>query len=150
MTLQERITKDMQAALKNKNRRELDTLRTLIAEIKDERIKKMRDLSDDDVLTVLNRAVKKRKEAIELYKQGNRPDLVENEEAEVNIILKYLPQQLDEKEIVSVLDRILNQVGAETERDIGKVMGPAMQELKGKADGKVVKELVRKMLLSRS
>jgi len=150
MTLQERITKDMQAALKSKKKTELDTLRTLIAELKDERIKKMRDLTHDDVLTVLNRAVKKRKEAIQLYKQGNRPDLVEQEQNEIEIVQKYLPEQLSEEQIINVLERILSRVGAETERDIGKVMGPAMQELKGKADGKVVKELVRKMLLSRA
>lgn len=150
MSLQERITKDMQSALKHRNKIALDTLRTLIAELKDERIKQMRELEDDDVLTILNRAVKKRKEAIELYKQGNRPDLVEKEEQELGIIQNYLPEQLSEEEIVSVLNHILVQVGAETERDIGKVMGPAMKELKGKADGKVVKELVQKMLLSRS
>jgi hypothetical protein len=150
MNLQERITKDMQAALKNKNKAELDTLRTVVSELKDERIKKMKDLTEDDVLNVLNRAVKKRREAIQLYKQGNRPDLVENEQNQVQIIQKYLPEQLSEEEMISVLERILNQVGADSERDIGKVMGPAMQELKGKADGKVVKELVRKMLISKA
>ena len=149
MSLQERITKDMQSALKTRNKIALDTLRTLVAELKDERIKQMRDLENEEVLNVLNRAVKKRKEAIELFKQGNRPDLVEKEEQELGIIQNYLPEQLSEEEILSVLNRILVQVGADTERDIGKVMGPAMKELKGKADGKVVKELVQKMLLSR-
>lgn len=150
MSLEERIIKDMQAALKSQKRTELDTLRTVVAQIKDERIKKMHDLSDDEVILVLNKAMKRRKEAIEMYKQGNRPDLVQKEQEESEIIEKYLPEQLSEDEVLSALKQVIQNVGAESERDIGKVMGPAMKELKGKADGKHVQEMARKLLQSTS
>jgi len=150
MSLEERIKKDMHAALKSQNRIELDTLRTVVAQINDERIKKMHDLSDDEVILVLNKAMKRRKEAIEMYKQGNRPDLVQKEQEESEIIEKYLPEQLSEDDVRSVLKQVIQNVGAESERDIGKVMGPAMKELKGKADGKHVQEMARKLLQSTS
>jgi uncharacterized protein YqeY len=150
MSLEEQIKKDMQAALKQSNKLELTTLRTVVAQIKDERIKLMHDLSDEEVTAVLNRAMKRRKEAIELYKQGNRPDLYEKEQQELEIIQRYLPEQLSEDKIAAILQRIIESLGAESDRDLGKIMGPAMKELKGMADGKLVQQLVRKLLQNKS
>jgi hypothetical protein len=150
MSLEERIRKDMQGALKEKNKIKLETLRSLIAQIKDERIKLMRDMTEEDVITVLNRAVKRRNESIELFRQGNRFELAEQEETEAEIIKTYLPEPLSESEIEQIVIRIIKDVGAESEKDIGKVMGPVMKEMKGKADGKLVQNVVRKTLSSKA
>ncbi len=148
MTLEERIQEDMKAALRAKEKMRLDTLRSLFAQVKDERIKlrPKRDLTDEDVLRVIMSAVKKRKEAIELYQQGGRQDLVEKEQAELEVLQKYLPEQLSEKEIREIIDKTVQQVGAASIKDLGKVMGPVMAQLKGKADGKLVQSLVRETL----
>jgi len=150
MSLEDRIKSDMQSALKNQRKKELDTLRTVVAQIKDERIKQMRDLTNEDIEAVLRKALKRRKEAIEMFGKGNRPDLVESEQKEAEIIQSYLPEQLSEHEIISVLQEIIQNVSAESDRDIGKVMGPAMKRFQGKADGKQVQIVLRKLLQSTS
>jgi uncharacterized protein YqeY len=150
MSLEDRIKSDMQSALRNKQKKELETLRTIIAKIKDERIKLMRDLEDGDVEAVLRKALKSRKESIDMFRKGNRPDLVDSEQKEAEIIKKYLPEQLSEQEITSVLVEIINNVSAHSERDIGKVMGPAMKRFQGRADGKQVQMVLRKLLQSTS
>ena len=148
MTLEERIQEDIKAALRGKEKTRLDTLRSLYAQVKDERIKlrPKRELTDEDVVRVIMSAVKKRKEAIELYRQGGRQDLVEKEQAELDVLQKYLPEQLSEQEVEKIVDEIIRQVGAASIKDLGKVMGPAMARLKGKADGKMVQSLVRERL----
>jgi uncharacterized protein YqeY len=150
MSLEDRIKSDMHSALKNKQKKELETLRTILAQIKDERIKLMRDLKDDDIETVLRRALKRRKESIDMFRKGNRFDLVDSEQKEAEIIQKYLPEQLSEQEITSVLQEIIQSVSAQSERDIGKVMGPAMKRFQGRADGKQVQIVLRKLLQSTS
>jgi len=148
MSLEDQIKNEMTSALRAGNKFELDTLRTILAQIKDERIRlrPKRELNDDDVIAVLLSAEKKRKEAIELYKQGNRPDLVDKEEKEIGIIRKYLPEQMSEAAVLEKIDEIIRQSGAVSIKELGKVMGLAMTQLKGKADGKVVQNLVRDRL----
>jgi uncharacterized protein YqeY len=148
MNLEEQIKNDMTAALRAGSKFELDTLRTVFAQIKDERIRlrPKRELVEEDVVAVLLSAEKKRKEAIELYKQGNRPDLVDKEEKEIVIIRKYLPEQLSEESIREIIDDLIRQAGASSIKELGKVMGLAMTQLKGKADGKIVQNMVRDRL----
>lgn len=148
MTLEEQIQADIKTAMKSGNKFEVATLRSLNAQLKDERIKlrPTRDLSEEDMVKVLLSAAKKRKEAIELYQKGNRTDLVEKEEQELQIVTRYLPEQLPEEKIIPVIDEVIAQVQASGISDLGKVMGPVMGRLKGKADGKLVQKLVRDRL----
>ncbi len=147
MNLESKIQEDMKAALKAGDRETLQTLRGLLAQIKDERIKKRpNELSEEDVLAVIQRAVKRRKESIELYKQGNRQDLVDKEQKEMEILQKYLPQQLSRDEIIAIVNQVIEQVGATSVKDLGKVMGPVMKQVKGRADGKEIQQIVRERL----
>ena len=148
MSLEKRIQADVVTAMKDGNKFEVTTLRSLNAQIKDERIKlrPSREIEDTDVVNVLITAAKRRKEALELYQQGGREDLVEKEQNELKIIQRYLPEQLSEQDINSEIDAIISQIGATSISDLGKVMGQAMDRLKGKADVKLVQNLVRQRL----
>ncbi len=148
MPLEEQIQTDLKTAMKSGEKDTVTTLRSLLAQIKDERIKlrTKREMTEDDVIKVVLSAVKKRKEAIELYKQGNREDLVKKEQDELTILQKYLPEQLSEEEITEIIDKIIAEVNASSIKDLGRVMGAAMGQLKGKADGKLVQNLVRQRL----
>jgi uncharacterized protein YqeY len=148
MSLEQQINAAMTSALKMGRKLELATLRTIVAQIKDEQIKigRQQELTDEDIIAVLQRAVKKRKEAIEMYGQGNRQDLVEKEEQEITIIQKYLPAQLSKDEITGIVNGVITELNVDSIKDLGKVMGAAMGKLKGKADGKLVQSVVRERL----
>lgn len=152
MALEERILSDMKSAMKSGEKERTKTLRGVYSQIKDERIKlrPKRELTEEDVINVLISAAKRRRESILLFRQGNRNDLVESEQAELNIIQEYLPEQLSEDEIVSIINNIIQQMQATSINDLGKVMGPAMGQLKGKADGKLVQNVVRQRLTALS
>lgn len=147
MNLEKKVQEDMKASLKAGDRITLETLRGLLAQIKDERIKhRPNELTEEDVLAVVQRAVKRRKESIELYTQGKRQDLVEKEQKEMEILQRYLPEQLSRDEIISIVNQIIEQVGANSIKDLGKVMGPVMKKVKGRADGKEIQQMVRERL----
>lgn len=148
MSIEQQINEDIKSALKAGRKDEVATFRTLMAQIKDERIKLRvkRELTEEDVVGVLLNAAKKRKESIEIYRQGNREDLVDKEEKELALLQKYLPIQLSEKEVSGIVNQIIQQINATSVKDLGRVMGMAMKELKGKADGQVVQNLVRDRL----
>jgi len=143
-----RIQSDMQAALKSGNKDEVTALRSVIAQMKDEKIKLGHELSEEEITTVLNRAVKRRKESIDLFRQGGRMDLVEKEQNEIDLLSHYLPKQLSEPELLQIIDQTLTETGVDNIKDIGKVMGPLMQKVKGLADGKIIQTLVRQKLTS--
>ncbi|HID39010.1 MAG TPA: GatB/YqeY domain-containing protein [Calditrichaeota bacterium] len=149
MPLEEQIQADLKTAMKSGRKETVIALRSLLAQIKDERIKlrTRREMTEDDVIKVLLTAVKKRKEAIELYKQGNREDLVKKEQDELKILQNYLPEQLSEEEITNIINKIIIEINASSIKDLGRVMGAAMGQLKGKADGKLVQNLVRQRLI---
>ncbi len=136
----------MQAALKGGNKDTVTALRSVMAQLKDEKIKLGHELSEDEVTAVLNRAVKRRKESIDLFRQGGRLDLVDKEQAEIDLLSTYLPKQLSESEILAIINLTLKETGVDNIKDIGKVMGPLMQKVKGLADGKVIQSLVRERL----
>lgn len=146
MSLEKQVRDDMTQALKAGDKEKLSTLRTTLSQIKDERIRLRRDLKDEDVITVLMKAVKSRKDSIEMYEKGNRQDLVDKESAELKILQAYLPEQMSEEDIKKELIAIIDESGAQDAKDIGKVMGQAMAKLKGKADGKLVQQLARSLL----
>jgi uncharacterized protein YqeY len=137
---------DMKAALKAGEKVKLSTIRLLRAQLQEAEITKGGELSPEEELEVLSSSAKKHKDSIHAYQEANRPDLVEKETQELAIITQYLPEQLSEEEIEKTVTQIIQQVGAVSMKDLGKVMSAAMGELKGKADGRLIQELVRKKL----
>jgi uncharacterized protein YqeY len=146
MTIEERLFKDMTAAVKAKDKIRLDTIRMLRAKLKDARIQKMADLNESEIEQVLTTAVKQRKEAIELFKKGSRDDLVNKEQAELDIIYSYLPEQLSGEEIETIISETIKSLKATSEKDLGRVMSNIIPRIKGKADGKLIQQKVRELL----
>ncbi len=146
MSLLDRLTEDMKSAMKAGETVRLGTIRLLRGQIKDAAIDKRADLTDDEMLGVLANAAKKRREAIEAYQNANRQDLAGKEEAELAVIQSYLPAAPDAAEIEAIIDRAITEAGAQTIRDLGKVMPLVMSATKGRADGKMVSEMVRRKL----
>ncbi len=138
----EKIEADFREAVKQKNSIRSETLKMLKTDLMYEKAKIGEDLNEEKMTEVLNRAAKKRKEASREYRKGNREDLAEKEEQELAIIEAYLPEQLSEEEIGSIIDRVIADMGEVTQKDFGRVMGSAMKELKGKADGALVKKIL--------
>ena len=147
MNLKEKVNEDLKEALKSGDKIRLQTIRSIRALILEfEKSGSGKEFNEEEEIKLLSSAAKKRKESIEQYKNAGRNDLAQNEEAELNIIMGYLPKQLDEKEIENKIREIAKELGAETKADFGKLMSAAMKELKGRADGKVVKLIVEKVL----
>ncbi|MBM4169061.1 MAG: GatB/YqeY domain-containing protein [Ignavibacteria bacterium] len=147
MSIQTSIQEDLKAAMKGRQTLRLETLRTLRAQFL-ELAKRGSDkgITPDEEIAVLMTAIKKRKEAIEMFEKGGRADLAAKEKQEIEIISAYLPPQLNAEEAEAVIRTVITQTGASSSMDFGKVMSAAMKELKGKIDGKVVQDLVRKHL----
>lgn len=146
MSLKERISTDYVKAYKAKEQLEVDTLRLLKAAIKNEELKANQDLTDDDLIKVISTEIKKRKQAIESYEQADRKELADKEKQEILVLEKYLPQQLSAEELEVLVKETIAEVGAESAKDMGRVMKTLMQKVRGAADGKTVNELVRKLL----
>ncbi|MEI8344119.1 MAG: GatB/YqeY domain-containing protein [Candidatus Moraniibacteriota bacterium] len=149
MTLKEKITSDLKDAMKSGDTLRRDTLRLMDSAIKNveiEKNKREEGLQDEEVLEVLGRGVKQRQDSIRQFEAGGRPDLAEKEKVELEIILPYLPAQLSQQEIEKVVVEILATSENPTLADLGKIMGQAMAQLKGKADGNVVREIVKSQL----
>ncbi len=146
--LEKQLLEDMKAAMKSGDKLRLETIRGLRAQLKNAEIDKGAPLTDDDVIQVLMRAAKKRKESIEQFKAVGREDRAAEEAQELKIIEGYLPKQMDEAEIAALVDKVIAEVGAASPRDMGKVMGKVMPQVKGRADGKLVQQIVRQKLAS--
>jgi uncharacterized protein YqeY len=149
MTLRERIVDDLKDALKKGDRLRLETLRTIRAQmIELEKRGLEREITTDDEIGVLNSALKKRKEAIELYEKAGRLELAQKEREEMEIITSYLPKQLSAEEAGAIIERIIQEIGATTLKDFGKVMSAAMREMKGRIEGSIAQELIKRRLSS--
>ena len=149
MALKEKIAEDLKSAMKSGDKLRLETLRTLRAVLMEREIEKRgsgTDVTPEDEVAVLLSAAKKRKESIEQFEKGGRPELAEQEGKELAIIQEYLPQQMSEGEVVRVIEEVVAASGAAGASDFGKVMPAVMKRLKGKADGKMIQELVKKRL----
>ncbi|MBI3587309.1 MAG: GatB/YqeY domain-containing protein [Ignavibacteriales bacterium] len=147
MTLNERINTDLKEAMKSGEKIKLETLRSIRAQmIELSKRGTGKEITLDEELSVLMSAIKKRKEAIELYEKGGRMELVKQEQQELEIISTYLPKQMSKEEAEQIITTIITQTGAASAKDFGKVMPLAMKELKGKIDGKIVQELVKNKL----
>lgn len=146
MSLLERLTEDMKAALKAGEKERLSTIRLLRGQIKDAEIDKREPLSEEQEIAVLTSAAKKRRESIQAYRDAGREDLAEKEHAELILISAYLPEQHDLLQVEKIIDEVIAETGAQTPKDFGKVMPVVMSRTRGRADGKLVNELVRKKL----
>lgn len=149
MSLKQQLLDDMKEALRAKEKIRLNTIRMLRSQIKNREIERGEELSDDEVLQVLSKAEKTRKEAIELYRRGNREDLAAQEETELAVIRGYMPERLSEDELRALIGQVVAEVGAEGMRDMGKVMGAIMPKVRGRADGQIVNRLVKERLQPR-
>ena len=146
MELKERIQKDMQKAAKEKNSLALSALRMALAAIKNKEIEARGEIGEDSVLKVLSTLVKQRRESIDLYLRGGRGDLAEKEAAEIAVLEKYLPEALPDAEVESLARKAIAAAGAKSPADMGRVMKELMPKVAGRADGKIVNEIVRRLL----
>jgi len=146
MSLLKTIEQDMKEAMKSGDTLRADTLKMVKTDIMYEKAKTGEDLSEETVLEVVTRAAKKRRESMEEFRKGNREDLAEKEEKEHEIIQTYLPEMMSEEEVAAHVDKAIAAAGAVSKKDFGRIMGPLMKELKGKADGGIVKKLLSQKL----
>ncbi len=146
MSLKERIQEELQESLRQRDTARANVLRLLKAAIRNAEIDGQRELDDAAVLAVLDKAAKQRRESIAAYRQGGRDDLVAAEEQELRVIESYMPRQMGEEEIRAAVAQAIAEVGARGPADMGRVMKPLMERLRGQADGKVVSNLVREAL----
>ena len=146
MTLDEKLQEDLKDAMRKGDRVRRSVIRFLRSRIHDEEIARQKPLDDDAVIDVLGKEVRQRQESIEAFTKGNRPELVEKEEAELAMILEYLPEQMSEEEIGALVQNVLQEVGATGPQDMGKVMGKVMPKVRGKAEGRTVSGVVSKHL----
>lgn len=144
--LQQKLTDDLKRAMKGGDRVRTSVIRLTIAAIKNAEIARQASLNDTDILGIIAKQVKQRQESIESFKQGNRPDLVAQEEVEMAILNEYLPQQMSREEVVTEARRVIAEVGAAGPGDKGKVMPQLIAQLKGRADGRVINEVVTELL----
>ncbi|MCU0847619.1 MAG: GatB/YqeY domain-containing protein [Spirochaetes bacterium] len=142
MNLLEKIESDLKDAIKKGESLKSETLKMVKSDLMYEKAKTGKDLSPEQMLEVTGRAAKRRKEAMEEFRKGNRPDLAEKEAGELAIIETYLPKQMTEEEIEKYIAEKITSMGQVSQKDTGKLMGELMKELKGKADGGIVKKIL--------
>ena len=145
--LEDKIEADLKDALKQKNEAKVSALRMLRSSLLNARIdKKVDKLEDADAISILSREIKRYKESIESFQKGNRPDLVANEEAGLAVVQIYMPAQMSQEELAQIVKEAIAQTGAATKKDLGKVMKYVMEKAKGRADGKLISEMVSNLL----
>ena len=148
MGLMEKISEEMKTAMKSGERLRLETLRTLRAALMERDIEKRTagGMTPEDEIAVVMAAAKKRRESIEIFQKGGRADLVDQESKELAILQEYLPRQMSAEDLLAVIRTVITETGAASAADFAKVMPVVMKQVKGKADGKLVQEMVRKSL----
>ncbi|WP_046214709.1 GatB/YqeY domain-containing protein [Paenibacillus wulumuqiensis] len=146
MSLSERLNENMKQAMRDKDKFKLSTIRMVRSTIKNLEIDLKRDLNDEEVLDILSREIKQRKDALQEFEKAGRDDLTSNLRAEIEIISEYLPAQLSEEEIKVIVQQTILETGASSKADMGKLMSALMPKVKGRADGKVVNQTVQQLL----
>lgn len=146
MSIQERLSTDLKIAMREKAEPRRSTIRFIRAAIQNEEKEKRRPLKDEDVITVLSRMVRQHQESIAGFETANRPELVEKEKAELAIVREYLPEQISDEDLDSLVRNAISEANAKEQSDMGKVMKILMPKIQGKADGSRVSTLVRNLL----
>ena len=144
--LKQKLADDLKQALRGEDKLRRSVIRLVMAAIKNAEIARQTTLDDTDILGIIAKETRQRHESIDAFKQGNRPDLVAQEEAEMAILNEYLPQQISREEIIQAARQIIDEVGAQGIRDKGKVMPQLIAQLKGKADGREINAVVTELL----
>jgi len=142
----EQLQKDMVEAMKNHEKERLTVIRMIKGAMAQERIDHKREENDELLIDVVNKQIKMRKDSIVEFEKGGRQDLVDKTQAEIDVLMNYLPEQLSEEEVLKIIDEIFDEVKPEGPKDMGKVMGPAQAKLKGRADMKEVSSIIRSRL----
>lgn len=145
-SLKEKLLEDMKTVMKNKEKQRLSVIRMARAAIKNVEIEKRKDLEDDEVIEVLAREVKQRRDSIKEYKKAGKDNVIEEINKEIEILTNYLPEQLSKEELEKKVDEVIYELGASTIQDIGRVMGAIMPRIRGRADGSLVNAIVREKL----
>ena len=146
MSLLKNITDEMYLSMKSGDKEKANTLRTLISKLKDQQIKLRKDISDEESIKIIKTLVKQRKESAEIYLKAGREELAEKENFEIRILDSYLPKLMSDKDVLSLIKKIVDEVNAKDLSDIGTVMPLVMQRGKGKVDGKIANRILRSIL----
>ncbi|MDF2548145.1 GatB/YqeY domain-containing protein [Anaerosolibacter sp.] len=146
MSLKEKLMDDLKIAMKEKDQLRKSVITMIRAAIKQYEVDKRVELDDESILDIMSKQVKQKRDAIEEFAKGNRQDLVDEAKAEIDILMEYLPQQLTEEEMKQIVSEVVKEVGATTAKDMGKVMSALMPKVKGRADGKLLNQVVRQFL----
>jgi len=146
MNLSERLNDDMKQAMKNQDKFRLTTIRMVRAAVKNLEIDLKRPLEDEEVLEIVGREIKQRKDSLQEFQKAGRDDLTKDVAAEIDIISVYLPIQLTEEEIKAIVEQTIQETGASSKAEMGKVMSALMPKVKGRADGKLVNQTVQQFL----
>ncbi|AXX92756.1 glutamyl-tRNA amidotransferase [Malaciobacter molluscorum LMG 25693] len=146
MSLKEQLKNDLKDAMKAKDLVKRDSIRAINTMIKQIEVDERKELTNEDILKLIQKGIKQREEAAEQYKAASREDLVEKEMQQVEVFKEYLPKQLSDEELEAGMKEIIEQVGAQSMKDMGKVMGVATKKFAGIADGKRINETVKKIL----
>jgi uncharacterized protein YqeY len=150
MNLKDKLTEDLKQTMRHRDEQRKSTLRLVMAAIKNAEIEKRRELTEEELLAVIAKEAKQRRESIAEFERGGRQDLVDREEAELQILLAYLPEQLSREEIAAQARQIIAEVGAASPAQMGQVMRQLMPLMQGKADGKLVSQVVKELLIGRT
>ena len=145
----EKLNKDMIEAMKSKDKDRLVVIRMVKAALKQEQIDHKKEINDDLLIDVVNKQIKMRKDSITEFEKGNRTDLVEKTQKEIDVLMAYLPEQLSKEEVEKIINEIFEEVKPESQKDMGKVMALVRPKTVGKADGKLVSQLVKEYLANK-
>ncbi|MDO7905462.1 GatB/YqeY domain-containing protein [Paenibacillus sp. JX-17] len=146
MNLSERLNEDMKQAMRDKDKFKLSTIRMVRSTIKNLEIDLKRDLDDNEVLDILSREIKQRKDALQEFSKAGREEMAADAQAEIDLLIQYLPAQLSEEEIKVIVQQTIQETGASSKAEMGKVMAALMPKVKGRADGKLVNQAVQQFL----
>lgn len=147
--MREKIINDIKEAMKSQDKEKLAVLRMVKGAMQLEEINKKQELNDEDVISVISKQIKTRKESIVEFEKGNRADLIEKTQAEIKILEAYMPEQLSEEEVNKIIEEAIEQVNPQVPSDMGKIMGIVTPKLKGRADMSSVSKIVREKITNR-
>jgi len=141
-----KLQEEMKAAMKSGDKDKLSTIRMLISEIKKVQIDSKKELTDEEIISILQRYIKQRKEAYTQYEQAGRKDLAEKELKEIEIVQQFLPPPLLEEELIKIVEETIQEIGASSIKDMGKVVKAVMDKVKGRAEGSLISKIVKEKL----
>jgi uncharacterized protein YqeY len=148
MTLATKVRNDLEQSIRKKDQLRCSVLRMVLSSIRNAEIAQQKTLDDGGIIVVIDKEAKMRRESIEAFEKGDRPDLVAKEKAELAILLEYLPEQMSREEIVTAARKVISELGATSPKDKGKIMSQLMPQLKGRAQGQEISDVVSELLSS--